>query len=79
MLRSAPMSGVQIARTALPANKPVYQALASIFGIGVARGLEISETCGISKGMRVRTSRSRTLLSRPNRPPAAPLVIHATA
>lgn len=45
---------VQIARTALPANQVFYVALARIFGIGQSSGLEVAESCGISKEMKVK-------------------------
>ncbi len=49
---------VQIARTALPPNQVFHIALARIFGIGRATGLEVAEACGISKELRVRGQQS---------------------
>lgn len=45
---------VQIARTALPPNQIFYVALGRIFGIGLTTGLEVAESCGISKEMKVK-------------------------
>ena len=47
-----------IARTALNAESNFHIALSKIFGIGRASALNISETCGISKDMKVRAFRS---------------------
>jgi hypothetical protein len=44
---------VQIARTHLPPNQVFYIALSRIFGIGKVTGLEVAESCGISKEMKV--------------------------
>ncbi|KAL6763452.1 mitochondrial ribosomal protein S13 [Haematococcus lacustris] len=45
---------VQIARVTLEQNRHFAHALAKIFGIGSATGLEIAEACGISRNLRVR-------------------------
>lgn len=43
----------QIARTMLPLEANFHVALARVFGIGRSSALQISESCGISKDMKV--------------------------
>ena len=44
---------VQIQRVALPDNATFYVALGSIFGLGRATALTVSEACGIGKDLKV--------------------------